>query len=133
MEKCKQLAIFLANKPGTLANVCTSLAEKGINIQGIMVSDAVDHAVVRLVVSNPQEAIHMLGEAGLLVVDSDIISIHLNNKPGELANLGYRLSEAGVNIEYLYGSLNSKSLDGVLYIKVNDIDKAAQALGEMNY
>ena len=68
MKTVKQLALFLENKPGTLSKVCKALAAAKININAISVSDAVDHAVVRMVVSDAQTALHLLGEHGVLVV-----------------------------------------------------------------
>ena len=57
MQTAVQLALFLANKPGTLASVCDALAAENINIFGLTISDTVDHAVVRMVVSDPHKAL----------------------------------------------------------------------------
>jgi hypothetical protein len=63
MEIVTQLSVFLANKPGTLAAVCDELAKHKVNIFALTISDTVDHAVVRLVVSDTQTAIHLLESA----------------------------------------------------------------------
>lgn len=128
MKITKQLAIFMANKPGTLTMVCEMLADNKINILGIMVSDAVDHAVVRIVVDDPATAIHRLGEAGILVVDSDIMVLSLPNVHGQLLKLSRTLSDSGVNIEYLYGGLKQSDKEGILFVKVSDLEKAKSAL-----
>ena len=52
----KQLSLFLVNKPGVFADVCQTLGEHKINIRGMSVSDTVDHAVVRLMVDDPNKA-----------------------------------------------------------------------------
>jgi len=128
MKILKQLAVFVANRPGTLAEVCRLLAEHGINILGLSVADAVDHAVLRLVVDKPAPAIHVLGEAGLLVLDTDVIAIRLPNGSGRMSELGVALSAAGVNIEYAYGGLGETDTEGTLYLKVSDIEKARSSL-----
>jgi hypothetical protein len=46
----EQLVIFIANRPGTLAELCDALGEANINIYGLTVIDTVDHAAVRMVV-----------------------------------------------------------------------------------
>ena len=56
----KQISIFLANRPGTLADVTSSLDNQNINILAMTVSDTVDHAVVRLLVDKPGEAVQSL-------------------------------------------------------------------------
>ena len=52
----KQLSVFLDNKPGSLAATCRDLAAHDINIEAISVANLVDHAVVRLIVSDPRAA-----------------------------------------------------------------------------
>src|SRR5689334_3479875 len=43
MEITTQLALFLDNRPGTLARVCEALSEAKINIYAITTSDTIDH------------------------------------------------------------------------------------------
>ncbi|MBM4396186.1 MAG: ACT domain-containing protein [Deltaproteobacteria bacterium] len=131
METLKQLAVFVANRPGTLAQVCHNLSENGVNILGLSVADAVDHAVLRFVVDKSAVALHVLGEAGLLVVDSDIIAIQLPNRPGQLSDLGRIFSDAGVNIEYAYGGMAAPDRAGTLFVKVSDLDRAREALRKL--
>lgn len=131
METLKQLAVFVANRPGTLSAVCRTLAESGVNILGISVADAVDHAVLRFVVDQPAVAIHVLGETGLLVVDSDILAVHLTNAPGQMSDLGRFLSEANVNIEYAYGGMSPTDPAGTLFLKVSDVDAAREILSKL--
>jgi len=55
MQITKQLALFLENRPGTLARICAALSAAKSNIYAISTSDTVDHIVVRMVVSDPVE------------------------------------------------------------------------------
>jgi len=130
MQVVKQLSIFLKNRPGTLADVCQHLQEEGVNIIGFCVSDTVDHAVVRMVVDEPMRAVHLLGNAGVLVVENEVLVIDLKNEPGQLARLGRKLSDVGVNIDYAYGGLARDAASGVLYVRVSDARKAYEVLGE---
>ena len=56
MKLVKQLSIFLENKPGTLSKVCRALAHESINVYAMTVSDTIDHAVIRIVLSDPDKA-----------------------------------------------------------------------------
>jgi len=127
MEIVKQLSIFLQNKPGVLAEVCGALAENKVNILGISVSDTVDHAVVRLVVSDPGLAREVLESGGALVVESDVAQMDLDDSPGILGEVAAKLAEASVNIEYAYGTA---PFDGKarVYLRVSDSEKAAAVL-----
>ena len=73
MHITKQLAIFLDNRPGTLARLADALAEAEINIFAISTSDTIDHSVVRLVVSDYRKALHIFEERGALVVEDDVL------------------------------------------------------------
>ena len=57
----QQLSLFLENKPAVLAAVCRDLGQHGINIEAITIANLVDHSVVRMMVSDPQAALHILG------------------------------------------------------------------------
>jgi hypothetical protein len=128
MKVAKQLALFLENKPGTLAAVCRALADKKINIQAISVSDAVDHAVVRMVVSDPTKAIHLLGDHGVLVVERDVLMLQGRSRPGALAEIAKKLSEHKINIEYAYSATPVRVATGALILRVNNIAKAKRIL-----
>jgi hypothetical protein len=83
-------------------------------------------------VDKPVRAMVVLGEAGLLVLETDIIALHLTNRPGEMSELGSRLSQAGVNIEYAYGGMGSGETSGVLFLKVSDEEAARDVLSGMD-
>src|ERR1700722_8089953 len=102
MDLVKQLALFLENKPGTLARVCDALAKAKINIYALTISDTVDHAVVRMVVSDTALALSIFEEHGTLVVENDVLMIENDNKPGSLSRIAQKLAKAKVNIEYAY-------------------------------
>lgn len=124
----EQLAIFIANKPGTLAQVCDALAEDKINIYGLTVSDTVDHAVVRMVVSDTQRAIALLESHGTLVVENDVIMIENDNRPGSLSRIAKALSTMKINIEYAYLASMPSAKKGLLILRVSDVKKALKTL-----
>lgn len=126
MSVLKQLSIFLENKPGVLGRLCQSFAQHDINIQGMCISDTVDHAVVRLITSNPVQARNILESAGVLVVETDVLVLNLPDKPGQLAAVAKKLAKASVNIEYAYGTTAESG--GKLILRVSDIKKARKIL-----
>ena len=102
MQLTSQLALFLDNRPGTLARMCEALSEAKINIYAISTSDTMDHAVIRMVVSDHRKALHVFEERGPLAVEDDVLLIEGDNKPGSLAKLAHKLAAAKINIEYAY-------------------------------
>lgn len=126
MQIVKQLSIFLENKPGVLGRLCQTFAKEKVNIEGLSISDTVDHAVVRLVTSNVRKAREILETAGVLVVETDVIVLTLADKPGMLAQVAGKLAKAKINIEYAYGT--TEATGGQLVLRVSDAKKAAKVL-----
>ena len=124
----KQLAIFLDNRPGTLARVCDALSEAKINIFAITTSDTIDHSVIRMVVSDPAKALTVFEEHGSLVVEDEVLMIEGDNKPGSLARIAHKLAKARVNIEYAYCATNPEAKRGLLILRVSNPKKALQTL-----
>ena len=125
----RQLSVFLENKAGVLADVAADLARHGVGIRAVTIANLVDHAVVRLVVSEPQKALHLLGDRGVLVTTSPVLEIDFVDEAGALASIARRLARAGVNIEYAYGSSPVGGGRAAVYIHVSDLKKARAALG----
>ena len=128
MQITKQLAIFLENRPGTLARVCDALAEAKVNIYAITTSDTIDHSVVRMVVSDPRRALLLFEEHGTLVVEDEIVMVDGDNKPGSLANICHKLAAAKINIEYCYCATSPDVKKGLLILRVSDPRKALKVL-----
>ena len=123
-----QLSAFLENRAGVLAEMAADLARQGISIRALTVANLGDHAVVRLVVSEPQKALHLLGDRGVLVVSSQLVALDMPDEAGALAGIAKRLGRAGVNIEYAYGSAPVGGGRAVIYVRVSDLKKARAAL-----
>ena len=128
LETATQLAVFLENRPGTLARVCEALGKAGINIHALTVSDTVDHSVVRMIVSDPTKALMLLGERGVLAFENDVLCIDAVNERGVLGKIAEALSRAQVNIEYAYFASNGTSPKGMIILRPSDVEKARQAL-----
>jgi len=128
MQITQQLAIFLENRPGTLARVCHALAEARVSIYAITTSDTIDHTVTRIVVSDPRRALLVFEEYGTLVVEDDVLLVEQDNKPGSLARICERLADARINIEYCYCATPPNARRGLLVLRVDNPKKAMKIL-----
>lgn len=128
MQITKQLAIFLDNEPGMLAQVCHALAGAKVNIYAISTSDTVDHTVIRMVVDNPRKAQFVFEEHGTLCVEDDVLMIDGDNRPGTLARICEKLGKAKINIEYCYCATSPGSRRGLLILRVKNPQKALKVL-----
>ena len=128
MEITTQLALFLANKPGTLAAVCDALAAEKINIFGLTISDTVDHAVVRMVVSDYKRALSIFEEHGTLVLENEVLMLEHDNQPGTLSKIAKKLAAENVNIEYAYLATAPTAEKGVLIFRPDNLRRAFEIL-----
>ena len=128
MQLANQLALFLDNRPGTLARVCDALSDAKINIYAISTSDTVDHSVIRLIVDNYRKALQVFESRGTLAVEDDVLMIEGNNQPGALARIAHKLASAKVNIEYGYCATPPNAKKGLLILRVKDAKKALKIL-----
>ena len=128
MQITKQLAIFLDNRPGTLARVCDALSAAKVNIFAITTSDTVDHSVIRMVVNDSRRALLVFEEHGTLVVEDDVVMLEGDNKSGSLARIAHKLANAGINIEYCYSATSPNAKKGLMILRTSNAKKALKVL-----
>lgn len=127
----KQLSVFMENKPGRLSHICNTLADADINIFAMSVHDTVDHAIVRLLVDNPNKALIILEEEGVYTITQDVVVIEIENKPGIISTIAKKLFRADINIEYAYCTAAKNQEFGCLVIKTKDAEQTLEILEEI--
>src|SRR3954467_14171792 len=97
----RELTVKVANGPGTLGRVAQVLGNERINMLAMSVDPS---GALRLVVDNPLHAAGTLREQHYQVEERDVLYAMLPNEPGALARAVRIAVEAGINLEYVYGS-----------------------------
>ena len=128
MEKSTQLSIAVENVPGQLGRLCRVLSQAKVNIRGISIAEAVDLSIIRLLVSDPEAAKRALRNAGIAFVAQQVIVLELEDRPGGLEFVAIRLGDAGINVQYLYGTSDGIEGRAKLVLKVVDLERAWQTL-----
>ena len=128
MEKITQLSVTMENVPGQLGRLCRIVSNANVNIRAMTVSDATDVSTIRLCVSDPAAAQRALREAGVPFVTQEVLLVELEDKPGSLEKVALRLGQAGVNVQYIYGSTCNGKNAALLVLRADDVDRARQAL-----
>lgn len=127
----RQLSIALENKPGRLAEIAGLMAEQGVNIRNLCVLDNIEQGVIRLIPSDPQACRDALLGTSCFVVEADVLVMILKDNPGQLQTVCRALDEAGVNIEYAYGSEDAREEEARIIMKVSNMAKAVQAISSL--
>jgi hypothetical protein len=125
-----QFSLLLENRPGALAEVCSALAAKAVNIEAIMTADVRGWGTVRLVVnSSDMDATRkVLASLRVQFSEGPVLAVHLSDRPGALGRVTRKLAEHNLNIEYVYGSIEKGSPKALLVMAVSDLKKAAQLI-----
>ncbi len=121
----------MENKPGRLSQICGTLADAAINIRAMSVHDTVDHAIVRLIVDNPNKALILLEEDGVYIIPQDVVVLEIENKPGIISDIAKRLFRADINIEYAYCTASKNQDFGCLVVKTKDAEQTLEILEEI--
>ena len=128
----KQLSIFVENKAGRMAEVTQILASNNIDIRALSIADTTDYGILRLIVNNPQKALDALKTASITVTLTGVIAIAIPDQPGGLARAIKVLSDRQISIEYMYAFLNPNNATAFVILRVEDNEKALQALQDGN-
>jgi hypothetical protein len=128
VKRVQQLSVFLENRAGQMALLCTCFAEAGVNVAALSVADTIEHGLVRCVVDDPDAACNAIDGYGFNCLRTDVLEMELPDKSGALAAFADCLGSAGVNIQYFYGSRYPAGGMGLLYVRVLDLDAAEEAL-----
>ena len=125
MPVVNQFSVVLENKPGALAEMCSELAKKAVNIQGIMVPDVRGFGMVRLVVNNDEVAAQVFTAMGLKHSLEEVLALRVSDRPGALGRVTRKLAEHNIDIEYAYGSIEKGAPQALVILAVSDLKKAA--------
>ena len=129
----RQLSVFLENKPGRLCAATDTLAKEGINISALTLADTAEFGILRLIVDQPDLAKDVLSESGVIVRISEVIAVAMEDAPGGAGGILHLLSEAGLNVEYLYACVGKQSGKAIMIVRTDDIEKAEQVLQKGGY
>jgi len=120
MEKISELFVLIDDKPGAIGDLTRLLKKKRISIYAIGLF--IDTA--RLHVSHPDKTIEVLQDSGYQVEEREVLRVLLPNHQGALMDLTQKLGNAGINIKYMYGSMEEKQKKGIIILEVDKPDLA---------
>ncbi len=126
--RVEQIAVFLENKSGRLAEITAILADNGINIRALSVADTADFGILRLIVDKVELAKKVLKENGFTVGKTNVLAVEVPDRTGGLATVLKSIEAAGLNVEYMYAFVNKTGENAVLIFRFEEMDKAIESL-----
>ena len=128
MAVAKQLSVMAENKRGALAEICTKLAEKAVNISALLVPDQMGVAPLRLVVNNLETAKKVFEGLGLKYTEEDVLTVTVSDRPGALGKLTRKLADNNIDVTYAYGTILKGSEKAMIVLALSDLTSAAKVM-----
>ncbi|WP_462315279.1 amino acid-binding protein [Methanobrevibacter sp.] len=128
----KQISIFVENKEGRIKKAIDTLAKQDINIRALSIADTTKYGILRLIVSDNEKAIEALEKDGFIVKENEVIILAVPDKPNGLNSTLAVFDEKGINLEYLYAFVSSKTDEAIVVMRLENMEKAIDALNESN-
>ena len=128
--KSKQISIFLENTAGRIADVTKVLKDNGVNLRAIMIADTADFGILRIITDDSQKALEVLTNARYTTRTTDVLGVLIKDEVGALYNVMSLFQTNGINIEYLYASLEKTDNTAVVIFKVEDVEKGLKVIEE---
>ena len=128
----KQISIFVENKEGRIKKAIDTLAKENINIRALSIADTTKYGILRLIVSDNEKAISALEKDGFIVKENEVIILAVPDEPNGLNSTLAVFDEKGINLEYLYAFVSSKTDEAIVVMRLENMEKAIDALNESN-
>ena len=127
----KQISVFLENKPGSLYGMTGVLAQHKIDMRALSLAETSDFGIARIIVDDVYNAANVLKEAGYIHSVTPVLGVAIPDTPGGLNKVLQVLTNAKVNVEYMYAFLGGKNAEHAYMIfRVANNAAAAAALAE---
>lgn len=113
----KDFTIILEDRPGTLADLCETLGNAKVNIEGISGLPCEEKGYVHIVVEDHVTTRQVLEEGGFTIkAERDILVLDIEaivGKPGRGGQVLRKLADVDVNINLIYMAEQNRVVLGV--------------------
>lgn len=128
--RMKQISVFVENKMDQISEITRILGENNINIKFASVADTAEFGILRMISNEPERAVSVLENTGIAVRLSDVTAIEMPDRPNGLAEILKVLSDANINIEYMYAFVGRHEKTSVVVFKADNAELAEDCLAK---
>ena len=123
----QRIVIMAENRIGAIAQIASTLAAGGVNLNTITTENEGQHGVVIITTDQTDHALAILNQAGFKAVSDEAVLVRLLDQPGALANLAGELTGAGLNIKTFH-IIDRREEYATAAITTDDQERAKTAL-----
>ena len=129
----RQFAVFLENRVGQLLDVVRRFENTKVRIVALSIIDSADCAIVRLVLSHPEQGREILERAGLAISESDLVVVELPHTAQPLLDICKALLQAEINIHYAYPMMIHPHGRAAIALHVDNHENAVETLRRIDF
>jgi hypothetical protein len=129
----KQLTIFLHNQVGALLSLVKLLHDNEVEVLGLSVQDSVEMTLVRLVVTDPDNAEQVLLQHGHSCANRTIVVVELREGAHDLGRALGALLAAEINIHHSYPLMTRPRGLPLLALYLDDAEVGGESLSKCGY
>jgi len=126
----REISLSLPNRPGALAGIARALAQERINLAAVSVDSSATKGRVRLIVSDPDRAMALLGVAGYKVEVREMIAVRLEDRAGMFLRVLETLAKEGINIQSVAILVAREGNQTLVALSTNDLARTRRLLHE---
>ncbi len=126
----RQVSVFVENQKGALAGVLHAISAADIELRALSIADTSDFGILRVITNDNTRAALALSENGYVCSVTDVVAACADDKPGGLAALLTILSEAGIDVEYVYAFVAQTGKHAWVVLRVSDNTAAEKVLAD---
>ena len=123
-----QLSIFLENRAGQLAEITELLSSHGIDLRAIHIAETADYGLLRIIVSDARAAADILSRNDYVLNVTPVVAVAVPDRPGGLSELLKTLSEAQIDISYMYSVFGQHNGMAYMIFRVDDPERLQAVL-----
>ena len=124
----KQISVFIENKEGRMKKAINTLAKENINIRALSIADTTKYGILRLIVSDNKKGIEALEKDGFIVKENDVLIMAVPDKPDGLNSTLAIFEDKGINLDYIYAFVSSKTDEAIVVMRLKNMAKAMTIL-----
>jgi hypothetical protein len=128
VKKTKEILVTTENKVGMLKELSSLVSRSGANITAICAYGEAEKASFMLVADDSQKAVQAIKGKGYSAEEKDVLEVRLDNKVGELEKMSGQIAQAGIDINYIYGTVTEKNAPATLIMSSKDDGKVLEIL-----
>lgn len=128
-KRGKEIKFTMPNKSGLLSEITTAVSGTKANISAICAYEQNKRAHFMFVTDSKAKAKKPLVKLKIKPEEEDVVLVEMQNKVGELQKVADKIADAGININYMYGTTGTGRFS-VCVFKTSDNRKAVRVINK---